>query len=102
MSQSHAPEPWFMGSSDVTVIRPDGRPRRLFSLTDDGWLGNEDQANGTRLVACVNACHGVSDPRTALALARQALSSVKTYAETNTLPEGLQRMCTEALRALGG
>lgn len=64
---AHTPEPWAIanGVAPDTAIRADhGEARRRICSTvvayKDGDDLAEDQANTRRIVACVNACEGIS------------------------------------------
>lgn len=65
---AHTPGPWCLvgGAPDVTVCKPgDGYVTHVAKL-HDAWIcdehGGSAFANARRIVACVNACHGIADP----------------------------------------
>lgn len=97
----HHPEPW--QELDPYTDRPCATP--IGSPREDGALdiiaeahGCNHQLNARRIIACVNACKGITDPAEALQLARNALQwAIKS------LPEGPRHeQFIKALEALGG
>lgn len=70
----HTPEPW--SADRVTEIGPIGisaGPTHIGEIIGTGDAA-EDAANAARIVACVNACAGISDPAATLRSAREAIA----------------------------
>ena len=60
MSEQHTPEPWLV--SKRTVFALNERGTNIFSaIVQDAHTSTEElEANARRIVACVNACAGIS------------------------------------------
>jgi len=56
---------WFIAQTTISPSHP---------------AGAQDEANATRIVACVNACKGLADPEAAIREAREALVEVSFLA----------------------
>ena len=108
----HTPEPWGL------VGEPNGYT--VWNVVDDGvnpgCVGRilarvcgaavnveEEEANGARIVACVNACAGMADPAAEIAALKQVgiansvmhLEAVDAAAENAILRDQLDRICTD-------
>jgi hypothetical protein len=67
--QNYTPEPWAafvgkVGGQEVCIIGPENSPlmtnqRVVCVVTDLATMNEEDQANASRIVACVNACANI-------------------------------------------
>lgn len=77
MTQEHTPEPWIIRRGDwsthATLITTAKRRRNktvpIAEVDTDGFnkeFGDEQKANARRIVACVNACAGVSNGELAM------------------------------------
>ena len=77
MTQEHKPEPWIIRRGDwsthATLITTAKRRRNktvpIAEVDTDGFnkeFGDEQKANARRIVACVNACIGVSNGELAM------------------------------------
>lgn len=95
---AHTPEPWLV-CYDGRIDSHDGELVCAFSWSSYKEF-TEEGANATRIVACVNACAGMSDPAAqiqGLYVARETLATVAAErealrAERDALREALQAM----------
>jgi hypothetical protein len=84
----HTKEPWVLTSAGI-------------SESSGRLLGIEEQrANLARIVACVNALAGITDPSAALKAAREAILRVR--ARLSEVEQKSIADCDAALRALNG
>lgn len=59
MSQEHTPEPWTIHTQSPTFIRANGG-RKHVGNADSMGDQETNEANARRIVACVNACAGIT------------------------------------------
>jgi len=82
----HRPEPW-----QVDNLRVEDSAKSIVALT-------QSEANAKRIVACVNACEGISDPEKWIEVARNlADDSLKVVANNDALVEALQKIADLAI-----
>lgn len=85
-SPKHTPEPWhtyegrgislFNDESDAVIVSTPERSRSAYRVRDRLVEPTEtDHANAARIVACVNACTGMDDPKEAIANAIKTLAA---------------------------
>ena len=59
----HTKGPW-IAKGCLIGIQEDGRPKTIADANPVGFIeGTERKANAERIVACVNACEGISNER---------------------------------------
>ena len=80
MKAQHTPEPWFItGLSASTITDKNAVVTALIpELKAQADICDQvtRNANAARIVACVNACAGLSDPAADLAALREALQQI--------------------------
>jgi excinuclease UvrABC helicase subunit UvrB len=61
MSQNHSPEPWMIVNDNYPTLI-NANEKCLFTIALGGVYGDDYIANINRIIQCVNACEGMSDP----------------------------------------
>lgn len=92
MSQ-HTPEPWYIFPNPwPPSIRTSERGyeiARVQSPYTNSKYRDEERANGNRIVACINACAGIADPKAAIDAAREALTGIARQYKPCTACDGV-------------
>lgn len=83
MENKHTPEPWAFDSGKIRGAMMTAKPYNIASV--NGHATTEGQANGDRIIACVNACAGMSDP-------------IQEIAWLRAQAAGIPAMCAEVER----
>lgn len=102
ITTKHTAEPWHIDTEHPTEIRGvQGEASTMVAEVRSPYLSEQIYPNAARIVACVNACAGVEDPASAIALAKTGLSEAEKCARQRG-EFSLADCYYEALRALGG
>jgi len=99
----HTPEPWetdliYVVASDPKGIHPDIYIAEIAHEDSEGLIASsaEQEANGHRIVACVNACEGISTEALEQGVIQEMLDVMKAYLSGTKEPDELACMIRTA------
>lgn len=81
IESKHTPEPWRENSQGDTEYIYSERHGAIATIPHDGLNRDEHKANAARIVACVNAMKGISDPEAFVRRAIELANTCKEQAE---------------------